>query len=267
MRPRLFGLILLVAVLALACDSGTDETREQKFEVGASPRLLVGAGNGDVIVRTGPDREIVVISDVTRLENVDLDVTADGDVVTVRSVTTFSGNLLGDMAEGRVDFTITVPVNTEIDVGVGSGAVTIEGARAGGRATAAAGDVTLRDVSGDFTGGTGVGDIAITNSSGSFQFTTGSGGITFEGELTPDGLNELETGVGDVTVTIPDDNGIALDVSVSDGSVSTEFAVADQPAGSPGRLSGTVGDGGAQLSIVVGVGSVDIRAASPVTGP
>ena len=263
-------MLVIVSVVAIACGAGADETIERTFEVGASPRLLVGADNGDVVVQTGPDFKITVLSDITSPDNVDLDVTADGDVVTVRSSTTFSGNLLGDKAEGRVDLTITVPLATVIEVGINTGAVTIADIQAGGHITAAAGSVTLRRVSGDFSGGTGTGDVTISAGTGSFQFTTGVGAITFEGELVVGGFNEFETGVGDVTVTIPEDAGVRLDTTVSSGSVSNDLAIADEssaPSLLGGRLSGTIGDGGAGLTIVVGIGSVRIRAATDVGRP
>lgn len=268
-KLRLFGLLVIVSVLSFACGAGGDETLEQTFEVGSSPRLLVGAGNGDVVVRAGPDGSITVLSDVTDKNNVDLDVTADGDIVTVTADTTTSGNLLGDMAQGRVDFTITVPRDTVIEVGIASGAVTVEGVRAGGRTTTSTGNVTLRDVSGDFSGGTGVGDVAVTGSDGSFRFTVGVGAITFEGQLVLGGLNEFETGVGDVTVTFPEDAGVRLEATVATGSVSSDLDLADESRGPSvlgGRLSGTLGGGGAELSIIVGTGTIHVSAASDVIG-
>ena len=270
MRSWLPGVLMVLSVLAIACGAGADQTFDQTYEVGASPSLLVGASNGDVIVRTGVDGQITVLGHITSSDNVDLDVTADGDVVTVRSSTTFSGNLLGDKAEGRVDLTITVPLATVIEVGINTGAVTIADIQAGGHITAAAGSVTLRRVSGDFSGGTGTGDVTISAGTGSFQFTTGVGAITFEGELVVGGFNEFETGVGDVTVTIPEDAGVRLDTTVSSGSVSNDLAIADEssaPSLLGGRLSGTIGDGGAGLTIVVGIGSVRIRAATDVGRP
>lgn len=265
----MFGLLVMISVVSLACGAGGDETFEQTFEVGSSPRLLVGAGNGDVVVRAGPDRSITVTSDVSDKDNVDLDVMADGDTVTVTADTTTSGNLLGDMAQGRVDFTITVPPETVIEVGIASGGVTVEGVRAGGRITTSTGNVTLRGVSGDFSGGTGVGDVRVTDSDGSFRFTVGIGAITFEGGLVPGGLNEFETGVGDVTVTIPEDAGVRLEATVATGSVSSDLDLADESRGPSvlgGRLSGTFGGGGAELSIIVGTGTIHISAANDVIG-
>ena len=270
MRSWLPGALIVLSVLAIACGAGADQTFDQTYEVGASPSLLVGASNGDVIVRTGVDGQITVLGHITSSDNVDLDVTLDGDVVTVRSLTNTSGNLIGDRAEGRVNLTISVPPGTVVEVGITTGAVTIEGVQMGGRITAAAGSVTLRGVSGDFSGGIGTGDITISDSAGSFQFTTGAGSITFEGELVSGGLSEFETGVGDVTVTIPGDAGVRVDATASSGSVSTEFDIGSEPEGasiSDGRFSGTLGDGGAELVIAVGIGSVKIQTDTEAAGP
>lgn len=270
LRPWLPGVFIVLSVAAIACGAGGDETIEQTFEVGASPRLMVGAGNGDVVVRIGADEQITVLSDVSSSNNVDLDVALDDDVVTVRSLTNISGNLIGDRAEGRVDLTISVPSSTVVEVGITTGAVTIAGVMAGGRITAAEGDITLRGVSGDFSGGTGTGDVTISGSGGSFRFTIGVGAILFEGELASGGSNEFETGIGDVTVIVPADAGVQIDATVSSGSVTSDLDIAGESrdALNPGeRFSGRFGDGGAKLTITVGTGSIQILAASGKSGP
>lgn len=270
MRSWVAGAFIILSVAAISCGAGPDETFEETFEVDASPRLLVGTGNGNIVVLTGIDRQIKVRGDVTSSANVDLDATLDGEVVTVSTRTGISGNLIGDRAEGRVDFTITVPPGTVVEVGITTGAVTITDVQEGGRITAAAGSITLRGVTGDFSGGIGTGDIIISDSDGSFRFTSGAGSITFEGELVPGGLNEFETGAGDVTVTIQENAGVQINAIVSSGSVSTELDIEDESTGasnSEARFSGTLGDGGAELTIVVGTGAVYIRPATHVALP
>ncbi len=255
------GLLTVVLILSVACGAGGTETTELTFEVGASPRLVVGAENGDVTVQTGPDGTITVHSVSTSTDNVELEVSADGDVVTATSLTNHSRNLFGDTAEGRVDFTITVPLNTAIEVGIANGAVNVDGVTGGGTVTAGNGVVVLRNVTGDFSGGAGSGDVSISDGSGSFRFTTGVGSITFAGDLTAVGTNEFETGTGDVSVMIAEDASIEVEATVTTGSITNDFDFANEalgPDGNAGHLTGTLGDGDAELVILVSVGSVDI---------
>jgi DUF4097 and DUF4098 domain-containing protein YvlB len=223
---------------------------------------VVGADNGSVLVETGPNGTITVSSAVRNKDDVDLGVSAEGDVVTVRSVTTISGSLIGDRAEGAVDFTITVPPDTAIEIGASVGPITVRGVRAGGTITDGAGSIELRGVSGDYSGGAGAGDIKIIDGDGSFRFTTGVGSITFDGVMVNSGSNEFETGVGDVTVTFSEGVGVEIDATTSTGTISNELTLTDEELEASvvgARLSGSLGNGGADLLIVVGVGSLEFR--------
>lgn len=250
-----------MSILSIACGAGGDETTERKFEVGASSRLVVGAGHGDVLVQIGPVGMITVLSVVTNRDNVDLDITAEAAVVTVKSITRQSRNLFGDSAQGAVDSTFTVPPETAIEVGIANGTVSVDGIQAGGVITAGNGIVTLRNVTGDFSGGVGSGDVGISGGSGSFRFTTGAGSIRFEGDLVTGGSNRFETGTGDVIVAISRDASVELDATVARGSLSSELSLTGETStrsGTGRSLSGTLGDGGADLVITVGTGSVEI---------
>ncbi len=260
-RHTWLGLLTVVSILSIACGAGGDETTERKFEVGASSRLVVGAGHGDVLVQIGPVGMITVLSVVTNRDNVDLDITAEAAVVTVKSITRQSRNLFGDSAQGAVDSTFTVPPETAIEVGIANGTVSVDGIQAGGVITAGNGIVTLRNVTGDFSGGVGSGDVGISGGSGSFRFTTGAGSIRFEGDLVTGGSNRFETGTGDVIVAISRDASVELDATVARGSLSSELSLTGETStrsGTGRSLSGTLGDGGADLVITVGTGSVEI---------
>jgi hypothetical protein len=257
------GLLAFVSILLIACGAGGDEILEQSFQVGDLPRLVVGADNGSVLVETGPEGTISVLSVISNKDDVDLSVTADGDVVTVRSATTISGNLIGDRAEGAVDFTITVPPDTVIEIGTAVGPITVKGVRAGGTITDGAGSIELRGVSGEYSGGVGAGDIRVVDGDGSFRFTTGVGSIMFDGVMVSGGSNEFETGVGDVTMTFPEGGGVEIAAATSTGMISNDLILTDElsETSSVGAsISGTLGDGGADLRIVVGVGSLKFSA-------
>jgi hypothetical protein len=257
------GLLAFVLILLIACGAGGDEILEQSFQVGDLPRLVVGADNGSVLVETGPEGTISVLSVISNKDDVDLSVTADGDVVTVQSATTISGNLIGDRAEGAVDFTITVPPDTVIEIGTAVGPITVKGVRAGGTITDGAGSIELRGVSGEYSGGVGAGDIRVVDGDGSFRFTTGVGSIMFDGVMVSGGSNEFETGVGDVTMTFPEGGGVEIAAATSTGMISNDLILTDElsETSSVGAsISGTLGDGGADLRIVVGVGSLKFSA-------
>jgi hypothetical protein len=257
------GLLAFVLILLIACGAGGDEILEQSFQVGDLPRLVVGADNGSVLVETGPEGTISVLSVISNKDDVDLSVTADGDVVTVRSATTISGNLIGDRAEGAVDFTITVPPDTVIEIGTAVGPITVKGVRAGGTITDGAGSIELRGVSGEYSGGVGAGDIRVVDGDGSFRFTTGVGSIMFDGVMVSGGSNEFETGVGDVTMTFPEGGGVEIAAATSTGMISNDLILTDESSETSSvgaSISGTLGDGGADLRIVVGVGSLKFSA-------
>jgi len=74
------------------------------------------------------------------------------------------------------------------------------------------------------------------------------------------GSNEFETGVGDVTVTFSEGVGVEIDATTSTGTIASELTLSDElfETSSVGaRISGILGDGDADLLIVVGVGSLE----------
>ena len=254
------GLFAFVSIVSIACGAGGDETLEQWFQVGDSPRLVVGADNGSVLVETGLEGTISVLSVVSNKDIVDFKATADGDVVTVRSVTSISGSLIGGRAEGVVDLTITVPPDTVIEIGTTVGPITVKDVRAGGTITNGTGSIELRGVSGEYSGGVGAGDIRIVDGDGTFRFTTGVGSIMFDGVMVSGGSNEFETGSGDVTVTFSEGVGVGIDATTSTGTISNELTLVDElfETSSVGaHISGTLRDGGADLLIAVGAGSLE----------
>ncbi len=261
-RPSCVSIIAVILILSTGCGAGGNETTTFVFEVGEFPHLVVGAGRGEVLVTTGPSGVITVLAEVSEKDNVVLDVSAESDVITASSTTTFSGNMFGDSAVGNVDFTITVPPLTEIRVGTTNGSIAIEDTQRGGVISSSEGTITLRRVSGEFSGGAGVGDIKIIDSEGSFQFTTGVGGVEFDGDFSAGSFNEFETGVGDAVISIPAGSGVTLDAKVTSGSITSDIDLTEellQTVGHGASLLGSHDGSDIKIDIRVNTGSISIR--------
>lgn len=156
----------------------------------------------------------------------------------------------------RVHVSITVPVGAIVDVGTGSGDVTVSGLVAGltvqsasgdmtiervhgeGRLRSASGDVHVEEVGGDLTVTTASGEIEVGSVAGRFEARTASGDIdvgatagsthavSASGDVTigsAGGDVSLRSVSGDIMVGVPSGTRVWLDVSSTSGDTRSDL--------------------------------------------
>jgi hypothetical protein len=144
----------------------------------------------------------------------------------------------GSSSGGRVEWTVTVPQESEIEFSTASGDLLADDINIMLDASTASGDITIEKSKGEFEISTASGDIDISDSNGKFDFSTASGDIkasqmsgemelsTASGDIklkNGEGLFELSCASGDIKIS-----GISVkeesSFSTASGDVEVELA-------------------------------------------
>jgi DUF4097 and DUF4098 domain-containing protein YvlB len=220
---------ILAASLLLGC--GSEPSAKGSFDrtltVNGPVRLDMTTGSGDVRVTTGTSGEVRIHGEIQAnhwgFEDEEKrinDVKSNPPVTQKGNLIQISGARPG-MRNVSIDYTIEVPVETEIHCTAGSGDVQVGGIKGPATFLAGSGNITANGIAGDITTRSGSGDVKFRDVQGQVQVNTGSGDVEIEkakGEI------RLGTGSGDIDITQPGDNVIA---NTGSGKIEVHGATAD----------------------------------------
>jgi DUF4097 and DUF4098 domain-containing protein YvlB len=189
-----------------------------------------------VIVRTGQSGAITVAATKRARSQGDLDrieiqvSERDGGL----AIKTENRSSLRDIS---VDLEVTTPDGTRLDAHTGAGNVDIDGITGGIDAHSGAGNLEVRGVA------------------GTARLDTGAGNIGYQGA--PQGDCRFETGAGNITLSMPADVNVQVDLQTGMGNIDVDFAVDGQVTRR--QVRGAIGSG-AQGTVYAqtGVGNIDL---------
>jgi hypothetical protein len=220
-------------------DPGRESERvEMVFDVGDAPGLEVDNFAGDVAVQAGEGGTISVIAikkaqSASNLERIEID-WEEGDsglqIKTSRSQPRAS-NL-------SVEFEIIAPAGSRLDLHTG------------------AGNVRIQDMTGEIAAHTGAGGIDVRGADGPVSLDTGAGNIEYEG--TPSGDCSMETGAGNITLGLPADVNVEIDLDTGIGIVDIGGFDVDGQV-STREVRGVIGTGSwGEIYAHTGAGNIDL---------
>ena len=227
----------------------------ESFVAGEAPSLRVDNFAGEILVRVGESDTIQVTATkrarrVSDLDRIEIEMAQEGGGVVAKS------RKLVDLNNAVVDFEVTVPARTRLDLYSGAGTTDARGIENDVKVFTGAGTVTLRDVVGDIEAHTGAGLMEVSRARGRVQMDTGAGEIQFQGELQGD--CRFTTGAGEIRLELPADLNMAIDLSSGLGSVDVGYPVVGQT--STRSAKGTIGTGNdGSIYAFTGVGSIDLQ--------
>jgi hypothetical protein len=290
---RAIGVAALAVLFAGTSAAAPDvkDTIKKSFEVSSGGRLYVDLDHGTVEVRAGGgsgvsvevEREVDVDSktDAKRiLEDHELEFSQDGDDVTIRSRYDGDGGLWSgwkDRARMSIKVLVRVPENYDVDFATGAGNVTVRDISGDVDGTTGAGNITIGQVDGSVEIRSGSGNIEIAGVSGELEVKSGAGNIsvgyvrgqvsahTGAGNISakitqqPQSDSELETGAGNITVYIAQDVRCDVDAVAVLGSASTDFDLNVEGKWMKKSFAGAVNGGGPDLRLRSGVGNVELK--------
>ncbi|MFN8471371.1 MAG: DUF4097 family beta strand repeat-containing protein [Anaerolineae bacterium] len=238
------------------------QTISQTYQVGSGPRLVLRSSNGRALVRGVEGNTIAVEATKravgpnaqARLQDIEVSTTQDGDTVAVEDRRLSPPRPL-DSGGVTVDYVVTAPPGTVVDVRSGNGAVVVEAIRGGVTIDAGNGRVAVTRPQGrvDVTANNGSIDVQDANVD-SMTLQAGNGDVSFSG-LLGEGASEIRSGNGAVKVALPKDQRVRLDVQTGQGRITNNLS-SDQPNGR--SLRAALNGGGGTLLVRVGNGSVTL---------
>lgn len=190
------------------------------------------------------------------------------------AVSNVHGDLVIDAASAPVTSSVT---RGELSIEVGAGEVQVTQARGDLSVDTGSGAVTLSDVRGEsISVESGSGAVTASNlRSNDLSINTGSGNIevtnliapqvsleTGSGSVIADVSGEVwnvnvETGSGDVRLTVPPTLAAEVDIETSSGEIETDFEVA-VTRHARDHMTGRIGDGGGKIDIETGSGGIKL---------
>ena len=213
----LFAIVVLgAALVAGASSSVVSETKTitpPSVPVSGTPTLQIENTTGSVRIVTGSSTSISVRAELTArnishafarrdLDQMDVTITPDGQKVVVRTET---GSGWGWWVRRQVAMTVTVPANTNLDLQVSAGDVTVDGVTGTVTTQVNAGSLTLRDIT--------------INDGSTVQVNAGSAHI--DGTLAPRAALNVNVNAGGVDLRLPPNTAARLDATATAGSIST----------------------------------------------
>jgi hypothetical protein len=187
------------------------------------------------------------------------------------------GARLRNVRNLRADVVVLLPAGVEIQARTGNGALTIEaagasvvaasgngtvrvlGAAGAVRASSGNGSVTVRDAAGPVNASSGNGSIQVSTTSGPVSARTGNGPITVRmAGVSQPGDMRLSTGNGSIEMWVPENFGARVEAR-GRRVVIRELAVSGHERAGSGRERLSIGDGGAQVRLSTGNGTISLR--------
>ena len=212
------------------------ERSEEAFVVGDAPSLEIDNFAGNVTVRAGERGVIRVVATkkaprIGDLDRIEIKIDEQNGGLTIRT------NKPSGFTNASVELEITAPGGTRLDARTG------------------AGNVDLNDSTGEIDARTGAGNINVRGAAGTARLDTGAGNIRYQG--TPQGECRFETGAGNITLDLPTDLNVQVDLDAGMGNIDVDYAVDGQVTRR--EVNGVIGDG-SQGSIYAqtGAGNIDV---------
>src|SRR6266566_2275612 len=190
------------------------------YTVTGLPTIVINDTNGNVTVTVGKSNTDVIIQPVNESN-------FSGNPNDIQSNITQNGNTINasvpDGQQSSVDFNVTVPQGTNLQLQTASG------------------DITVTGVDGQMTLTTNDGSINASNdglSGLSTMTTTNSGDINFNGTIDSRGTYQFQTNNGTVNVALPSTPAFHVDASTNSGSIDIPGV---QNTDSGTKASGNIG--------------------------
>lgn len=212
------------------------ERSEEAFVVGDAPSLKIDNFAGNVTVRAGERGVIRVVATkkaprVGDLDRIELQIDEQNGGLTIRT------RKPSGFTNAAVELEITAPAGTSLDADTGAGNVDVDG------------------LANEIGAHSGAGNLDVRGAAATARLDTGAGSIRYQG--TPQGECRFETGAGNITLVLPADLNVRVDLDTGMGNIDVDYVVDGQVTRT--EVNGVIGDG-SQGSIYAqsGTGNIDL---------
>jgi DUF4097 and DUF4098 domain-containing protein YvlB len=214
---------------------------------GGSPATLILTSDaGAITILKGDPNSIVVQATKYagfggNFNDVQITYAPNGNTV---NVTVHRSGTFNFFNSTSVDFTITAPPTTDLQIMTNAGSINVSG------------------ISGNMSLVSNAGSIAATQASltGSSTFRTNAGSINFNGSIGPTGTYDFETNAGSIDMTLPGTANFHLNAKTDVGTLNTSFPVTVSHSGAGASANVDVGPAPqATLTLKTDAGSISLN--------
>ena len=265
---------------------GKMATSDQTFTVTGTPTISLHDRNGTITVTRGEENSVVIhaikrAATDEALAKLQVNLQQDGNHITIETTgDTLSGFAFFGHNGMAVDYQIQVPAHADLGpINSSNGRIEVTGIAGQFDLSTSNGVITARDVDGTVAAQTANGRVSVTGGSGTLRLGssngivevrdvrangidlhTSNGRITFAGSLAPGSKNSVETSNGTVSLTLPPDSALNVDLRSGNGSVTVGFPVTTAPNGQTKRnaVQGVINRPDADLTVHTGNGSITL---------
>jgi len=256
---------------------------ELRFEISGRNVVRLHNANGRTRV-IGEDRSdiAVVVSKTARAESTEA---ANRLLAEIRLVSKDIENRLDLGIEiprrwnrrGCANVEIRIPKKMQIEIASINGRIEVDGLRARVRARSSNGSACIRDIVGNVDVTTSNAKVCCSHTRGQLNARSSNGKIEIEGHSgsidasTSNGLIraslevlgkrgvQLATSNGRIVLELPEEVDADVDIRIDNGIIRSDRTLSPGNRESTGRLSGRLGNGGAQVKLRTSNGSISLR--------
>ncbi len=261
-------------------------TVDQTLDVTGVPTVSADTHNGTITITRGDENKVFIhatkraVSD-DLLAKLQVNIRQDGNRITVETTgDTATGFALFGFNRTVVDYQIQVPTHTDLGpVKSSNGRIDVNGIAGQHDLTTANGLITVRDVDGTLKAETSNGRVTVMGGRGTLQLRSSNGTVevhdvqsngldlhssngrvTFAGSIAPGSKNSVDTSNGTVSMSLPPESALNVDLQSGNGSVRVDFPVTTAPGSEPKRnkVQGVIGRPDADLTVHTGNGSITL---------
>lgn len=244
------GIIALIVMFFIAFSRrhSVSSTETHTFSVGTQPKIILKEDVGTIRVHAGGEERQVVIQ-ATKRSHILLgdNIKVGYDQNTARnSITVKVNNGWSLFGKKWVDFDITVPRLTDLELKSDAGSISVDG------------------ICGQLSCATDAGSVKATGVRlrGHSKLKTDAGSVTFSGALDPTGSYQMTTDAGNVNITLPEDASFRLDAKTDVGTINSDFPLDIQRDFPGGKARCDIGfSPRPSLKLRTDVGTITIRQA------
>jgi hypothetical protein len=260
-------------------------TTDQTFTVTGVPTISVQNHNGTITVTRGAENSVVVHA--TRraatdelLAKLQANIRQDGDHITIETVgdTVSSFGFFGHNGM-VVDYQIQVPAHADLGpINSSNGRIDITGIAGQFNLSTSNGIITAQDVDGTVSAETSNGRVSVTGGRGTLRLGssngivevrdvrtdgidlhTSNGHVSFTGSFAPGSKNTVNASNGSVSMTLPPDSALSVDLRSGNGSVHVNgFPVTASVENKRNAVQGVINRPDADLTVHTGNGSITL---------
>ncbi len=281
------AFLALVGLMAVACSGDDEDSWEVSdasaiFAVSGQSRLIVDTFNGRIEINGSDAAEVRVEAQLRNPERVDYRAVQDGDTVRVTAEKTGDDSFWGWLpwrdGDAGANIRVSAPRETALEANSSNGSIRVDNIAGNGslhtsnsHVTASSmngtfslstsnGEITLRGADGDFRLKSSNGNITVAAARGEFELDTSNGSIRFEGDLVLGSDNRFESSNGNITAALAGEPpSVRVRASTSNGDIVLERPVTVVGSTEGDRISGVIGDGGANLVMDTSNGTITIE--------